>query len=79
MLTFEFWFRTIRNDELHQSMSNRRSDVAMCNKSCMFLKVHFVSSIPPLGLATYTIEEQSSAESHSSVSLYHFVGDVMME
>jgi hypothetical protein len=38
-----------------------------------------MARIPPLGLATYTIEETSSASSLSTVSLYHFVGDVTVE
>jgi hypothetical protein len=42
-------------------------------------KVHFVAHVPPLGLATYTVEETSSANSLSSVSLYNFVGDVSVE
>ncbi|XP_028402374.1 alpha-mannosidase 2-like [Dendronephthya gigantea] len=42
-------------------------------------RVHFVANIPPLGLATYTIEETSSVNSLSSVYLYHHVGDVNLD
>ena len=38
-----------------------------------------MARIPPLGLATYTIEESSTANSLSSVDLYQFVGDVAIE
>jgi hypothetical protein len=53
--------------------------VGVERKFSFSFKVHFVARIPPLGLATYTIEESSSASSLSSVFLYHFVGDVSVE